>query len=202
MGGVSDSLPDQAAEVTRTPFAAEVVTHLSQDHIDRLTRVFAEIGVSGWLERHPLRRLELMPEVLSDAIPVNGLYKFTEQVMQVATFRNKGDFGKPFVWQSIFSVSSVGESPLEANRRTLVHELGHHIHGRLFEADVEGWRQTVGALLLRGGSVISRRNAFEYFAETFALLVYHRAALENHDPEGYGMIQKALGVLHLEVKTP
>jgi hypothetical protein len=94
-------------------------------HIDRLTKIFAEIGAADWLEAHPLSRLELTHHVMRQGIYINGLYDFLERTLKIATTRDPNEYGKIFEWQRVYAVSSTGQTPTEAVQMTLVHELGH-----------------------------------------------------------------------------
>jgi hypothetical protein len=128
---VSDSIPDYAAEIPRTPYANALETHVGQDHINRLTQVFIDIGVAHWLEEHPFSRLELTHAVVYRGQNVNGLYDFLQRTLKIATTRDSSEYGQTFEWQRAYSVSSTGKTPTETVQMTLVHELGHHIHNIL-----------------------------------------------------------------------
>jgi hypothetical protein len=197
---VSDSTPDQAAEIPQTPYAREIETHVGQDRIDRLTHIFKEIGVAEWLERHPLSRLELTQQVFTDAgNAANGIYSFILQKMQVATTRDVSEIRKVFEWQRVYSVSSTAQTPTEAIQRTLVHELGHHIHNMLQLRFLNVFKQTLAVNYLAGGTLYAQYNKQEYFAESFALYVFFQGELLQRDPEGHAMIELALNQLGLEV---
>jgi hypothetical protein len=198
---VNDSNPDYAAEIPSTPYAKEIATHLNQDHINRITRVIEEIGMSDWLEAHPLSRLELTHQVFSDrGTEINGMYSFNLKIMQIATTRRKSEFGQPFEWQRVFSVSSTGDTPLEATRRTLVHELGHHVHNILKEVNRQKYNQSHQINWLAGGTQYAMYSTTEYFAESFALYVYQNTVLRDKNPETYDMMEQALKEVGLEVK--
>jgi len=198
---VSEDLPHVVAEVPRTSYAGEIVTHLNQDHIDRLSGVFDDIGAAQWLEKNPFGRLELTKEVLDDdGSLVNGLYDFRDATVQVTTKRDKAEYRKTFEWQRVYSVSSTGRTQAEAVQKTLVHELGHHIHGVLKRTDPDFYEQTRRAVLLAGGTQYAQGNFYEYFAESFALYTYQRPALLERDPRGHAMIEMALKRVGMEVK--
>jgi hypothetical protein len=197
---VNDSNPDYAAEIPSTPYAKEIATHLNQDHINRITRVIEEIGMSDWLEANPLSRLELTHQVVDeDKNQMNGMYSFTFQTIQVATMRNTSEYGKTFEWQRVYSVSSTGDTPIETVKRTLIHELGHHVHNILKLTYLESFKRTLAVNYFAGGTVYSQHNKIEYFAESFALYVYFHDILRKFDPQGYGMIEAALTQIGLEV---
>gem|GEM_PF-1478846 len=197
-----DPLPDSSAEISSSPYALETVTHLSADQLERLTGIFKDIGVDEWLEQNPLNRLELSKEVLDDGVAVNGIYSFTNKTIQVATARDKREYGRAFEWQRVYSVSSTAQTPFEAIQRTLVHELGHHVHNVLRRLNEPQFVQTQRANFLQAGTVYGKRNPLEYFAECFALYVYFPDPLERKDPSGYVMLEKALHRVGLEVTQP
>jgi hypothetical protein len=196
---VSDFLPDYAAEIPQTPYAKVIVTHMNQDHINRLTQVFEEIGAKRWLEENPLSRLELTHFVVFQGKNVNGLYDFQEKVMQVATMRSPDEYHKVFDWQRIHSVSSTGDTQMESLKRTMIHELGHHIHNILMDMDVDLFGRTLRVNFLAGGTLYAQTSEYEYFAETFSLYVYFHDELLKRDAAGHGMIRLALSRIGLEV---
>lgn len=197
---MSDFVPDNAAEIPSTPYTKQIATHLGQDHIDRLTQIFVDIGVAQWLEQYPFSRLELTQNVIYDNRLASGVYSYKTGILKIATTRAKSEYGYPFRWQSIYSVSSTGETQFQATQRTLVHELGHHLHAILARMDMEFFMETTRAVILRGGTTYSKNNQLEYFAETFALYVFYPTELLVKDGFGYGMIESALERVGLEVK--
>jgi hypothetical protein len=78
-----------------------------------------------FLEKHPLGRLEF-----SGRVPrANwlGFYQPQSRDLVVNTVRSAETYGKDFYPPDLLSVSSAGSGPVEAMRRSLYHELGHHI---------------------------------------------------------------------------
>ncbi len=199
---VSDSIPDYAAEIPRTPYANALETHVGQDHINRLTQVFIDIGVAHWLEEHPFSRLELTHAVMYRGQNVNGLYDFLQRTLKIATTRDSSEYGQTFEWQRAYSVSSTGKTPTETVQMTLVHELGHHIHNILGQTHRAYFNETLAMVFLQGGTTYAQKDHLEYFAESFALYVFYPTELLVKDPNGYGMIEKTLRLVGLEVKQP
>jgi hypothetical protein len=198
---LSDNLSEYAAEIPSTPYARVLETHAGQDYIDRLTRIFEDIGAAQWLERNPLSCLELTQTVLDEfKEEVNGMYSFKSSAMQVATTRSKSEYGQLFEWGSVYSVSSTGELPIDAVQRTLIHELGHHIHKVLLELNPELFDRTVKVAAILGGTRYAKTHWREYFAENFALYVFYPTELLVKDEAGYGMMEQALSAVGLEVK--
>jgi SPP1 gp7 family putative phage head morphogenesis protein len=107
--------------------------------------------------------------------------------------------GDPETW----SMSSLGTSPGDKRQRTLVHELGHHVHinaakrlpGRLeqeirdaFHARVnEDGETRPGKWVV---SKYSKTNEFEWFAETHTAYVYESATLKARDPEAFNLMRR------------
>jgi hypothetical protein len=197
---MNDFTPDQAAEIPQTPYAREIETHVGQDYIDRLTHIFKDIGVSDWLEQYPLSRLELRETVLNKGRPVNGVYSFKQKSLRASTTRERNQYGYPFEWQRVNSVSSTAETQFLSIQITLVHELGHHIHNMLGITDRTYFDATLRFVFLQGGTNYANLDNIEYFAESFALYVYYPTELLVKDPQGYGMIEKTLEILGLEVR--
>jgi hypothetical protein len=52
---------------------------------------------------------------------------------------------------------------------------------------------------LRGGTVYARTSTQEYFAENFAMYIFHNAILSEKDADGYAMIERALSIVGLGV---
>jgi hypothetical protein len=212
-GAVSDppldptTIPNETletvAEIRSTPYAREIVTLWDQRRINEIIQIVEDIGAADWLKAHPLARLEFEREVLLDNISVNGVYSFADQVIQIATGRERhlGEFGKEFVWEQVYSVSVTGQTPAESIQRTLVHELGHHVHNMMKIANLAEYEKTYRVNRLTGGTAYAKKSPREYFAETFALYIFHNANLSSKDVQGYGMIEKALFIVGLGVKT-
>jgi hypothetical protein len=103
---------------------------------------------------------------------------------------------------SAFTISSIAETPAEMRERTMVHELGHHLHldphnplpielrGRIAAA----YNERVGRdkRARRGKFIVSAYAADsedEWFAETHSAYVHHGAALEKADPDAHALIR-------------
>jgi len=192
--------PDLPLRNANTPYALELETHLDAVLLARLTCIYEDIGASFWLAVRPLSRLELTREVWDEGVQVAGLYSYPARWMKVATRRVKTEYGKPWVWQGVYSVSSTATTQTQAVQMTLVHELGHHVHSVLGVLDEALFLKTMRANILQGGTTYSRSRRTEYFAECFALYTFYSTELLLGDPEGYGMIELALERVGLEVK--
>lgn len=151
------------------------------------------------LQKRPLESIRIAEEVKHDGTPVNGLYNLGTQRLSVASKRGSHTYGQTFVPGQSWSVSSTAPSSLEASRRTLVHELGHHAHGSL-GADGD---KVVRAAFLNAQTPISKyaaTNRYEYFAESFAAYRYFPEQLKRHDPNGYAMVVDVLRLHGIEAK--
>jgi SPP1 gp7 family putative phage head morphogenesis protein len=191
----------------RPPETFRVGTHVGRLEIDPTTpRDFAEQALAGLtqddlklLQRRPLNDLRLRPSVIHEGSKVNGLYWNGRRRLEVSTERLGPTFGRSFTPGESWSVSTSGTSQLDAVRRTLVHELGHHVHDSL-GADGD---QVVRAAFLRAQTPVTKyasTNRHEYFAESFAAFRYHRAQLKAHDPNGYAMVVDVLRLHGIEAK--
>jgi hypothetical protein len=104
-------------------------------------------------------------------------------------------------WGRTFALSGVAKTAFEAVQKTLVHELGHHLHQKLSEVDFFRFQLTFKVIRSNAASVYAktRFNPEEYFAETFVAWVFHRTDLIIFDELGYAMMQTALQVIGVEV---
>jgi hypothetical protein len=197
---MNDFTPDYAAEIPQTPFAKTLETHVSQDYINRLTQIFWDIEAGEWLQEYPLSQLEVTHNILNDGVSVNGMYYYTREFIQIATIRPREHYGQPFQWERVYSISSTAEIQFESVQMTLIHEFGHHIHNILGKQNREQFMETMSTNFMRGGTTYAKRNHLEYFAESFALYIYYPTELLVKDPDGYGMIERALAQVRLEVR--
>jgi hypothetical protein len=197
---IPNEVTDTVAEIRSTPYARGIVTHLSQEQVDRITQVLEDIGAAQWLKANPFTQLELERQVMLNEVPVNGVYAYQTQIAQVATSRNSADYGHHFEWQGVFSVSSTAQTPLEAVQKTLVHELGHHVHSILGAIHQEEFEATLAMPFLFAGTQYGAKRAIEYFPECFSLFIFYPTELLVRDPGGYVMIEKALDLVGLEVR--
>ncbi len=143
----------------------------------------------AFLARRTLGRLEF-----SGRLPRPdwfGLYHPTSRDLRVNSFRSPETYGKEFYPPELQSVSSAGRNLVEAMQRSLYHELGHS----LFDAAGPEAQHQVTRLLWSGRampiSIRARRDAAEYFCETFAAYRFEDG-LADTDPEGYDMVEAIL----------
>lgn len=143
----------------------------------------------GFLERHPLGRLEF-----SGRLPEPtwmGFYDPDPRDLVVNSCRTPETYGHEFYPPQLASVSAAGGDLVEAMQRTLYHELGHAI----FDAAGPEIAHRVATLLWsRRAMPVShraRRDPGEYFCETFAAYRFIDE-LADKGPEGYDMIEAIL----------
>lgn len=128
---------------------------------------------------------------------INGSYQSPGANLDVEADRAASTFGQKFNPGQVFSVSSAGGSAMRAMQRTLVHELGHHLH-RTGGAQVDKAVRLAFKRGRRGALTRYARYSYgEYFAESFAAWRFHRSALRTHDPVGYAMVEKVLKLLRM-----
>lgn len=146
-----------------------------------------------FLERHPLGRLEF-----SGRMPNRdwlGYYEPESGDLTINAFRGPDTYAQEFDPRQVASVSCAGASLVEAMQRSLYHELGHAI------LDVAGpdvhhqIRNLVGRGRTMPVSRRARRDAAEYFSETFTAYRFEDA-LADKDPEGYDMVEAVLRMVH------
>jgi SPP1 gp7 family putative phage head morphogenesis protein len=155
------------------------------------------------LQAAPIGRLELAKHADIEGEIVNGHYTFQTKQLVVAADRADYTYGYKFVPGKSWGISMGATSAKEAAQRTLVHELGHHIH-RSADGGSGGGRATsiianaFGRLKFEQRTPISQyanSNYYEYFAESFAAYRYHPHELLQHDPTGYKMVKDVLALV-------
>lgn len=157
--------------------------------------IIDKVGLLGFLEKKPLESLKLAKLKRN----INGSYEWgarTKGRLLVHSER-ENSHGESLVPGKIWSVSKAGVSAVEAMQRTLVHELGHHVH-IAYRIQVD---MLIRKAFARSTSRITRYANWdhqEYFAESFAAYSFARDTLKNHDPNGFAMVEsvrKMLGLL-------
>lgn len=111
----------------------------------------------------------------------------------VKAARAKSTYGGSLV--GAWSISSVAKTPHEAELRTFVHEVGHHLHRSSVQVDriiQTAWKAWQLAGNNPSVTQYSRTNFREYFAESFAAYHFERAHLQSVDPGAFSMVEKVL----------
>lgn len=166
---------------------------LTRKQQDYVLRGIQTAGLMEFLRHEPLASIEFL------VIPANGRYFWPSKRLQVKADRAAHSYGEHFIAGKVWSVSSAGRTRLDAIRRSLVHELGHHVLLRGDSAIHGLAQQAYSASRGRRISLYADEDWIEYFCETFTAYAFHRAALRKHDPHGHGMMQKVEEVLHAQV---
>jgi len=158
---------------------------------DVLRALRSDPRLLGFLESHELGRLEF-----SGRLPGPnwlGWYNPGSRDLVVNAFRSPDTYGKEFYPPELNSVSSAGRNVVEAMQRSLYHEIGHSI----YDAAGPETEHQVTKLLWSGRavpiSIRARRDAAEYFCETFAAYRFEDG-LADIDPEGYDMVEAILRI--------
>ena len=151
--------------------------------------------VLRFLERKPLRSITIKPNVYTGA---NGYYGMVFQDIGIEASRKAGTYGERLQAGVSYSMSYCGPTKLEAMKRTMYHETGHHIHlaGGPEIGQIVAKAFTTSELTLKSPiTTYAGHNNMEYFAECFTAHKYHGAALKAHDPVGYKMVEDVLALI-------
>jgi len=163
---------------------------LSRSKTKQVFRAINTAGLEGFLREHPLARLDVVRVQVIGGRQINGEYDEQTQELWVNARRSEQTFAQPFKLGATSTVSALALTLLEAIRRSLIHELAHHVFSRkIFATPLEGAvikAAKLGTPLTFRASV----GAKEYFAECFVAYTYERDLLQQHDPVGYAMIRK------------
>lgn len=181
-------------------FAQQIESVLSSDETLAFLQICDELGLGTFLVQCPLSKISLVSQVLIDAKAVNGFYNYKTQELEISLFRTAQDFGHLYRKQRIWSISSLALNAKASIARTLVHELGHHLHRVLWDVDSTMFRQTMLIPTTDSLTQYGLLSAQEHFAETFAAFVFHRVELFMDDSLGYAMMTSVLARLGLEIK--
>ncbi len=165
--------------------AQEFSSSLSDQQTQQIILVLEESGIVSFLRVHPFRLLELRSNVVLQTRPVHGVYSYQTTDTKINVHRDNADFGQSYQQQAFWSISALADTKLNAIRRTLIHETGHHVHHVLRTTDPSFFRST---MLIPRSSALSQygmQNNPEYFAEAFAAFVFQRIELFVQDKLGY-----------------
>ncbi len=170
---------------------------LSRNKTRQVFRAINTAGLEGFLRRHPLSRLDVVRAKTVGNRQINGEYDEDTQELWVNARRADHTYAQEFSLGKTRTVSALAPTILEAIRRSLIHELAHHVYKqRIFGTALEG--AIVQAA--RSGTPLTFRASAgvkEYFAECFTAYTYEPDLLKKHDPVGYAMIERVRGELSL-----
>jgi hypothetical protein len=186
--------------VKEKQYANHVMLSLNQEEIDGLQSIFSKIGIADWVDKNRFSNLTFSHSVPLNNDFVNGWYDYQTSEAHVATKRSNKEFNQKLLWGKVEALSHTGRTLFEATQFTLLHELGHHIHAKLRDHDLQMFGQTMRPIRSDAVSNYAKiERPIEYFAETFVAWVLYRVELSVHDELGYGIIQRALKTLGIEV---
>jgi hypothetical protein len=134
-------------DITRT--FTRLLIYDAEFEPDEVVSVFSEIGTETWLAKNPFEKIVFSGKVFYENREVHGLYSAFAQEVHVATTRSSDI--QPFRWGEIQAVSHTALTSLEAIRKTLIHELGHHLHAHLLQLNKTQFMQTT--LMVRTNAI-------------------------------------------------
>jgi hypothetical protein len=179
--------PEWAAPLIAGVHVREFRSALPEEETREIVGVLRDDpGLVSFLARHPLGLLEF-----SGGLPDEGWrasYVPLTADLAIETFRPPSSFGYELLPEELPTVSAAARTYLGALQRSFYHELGHHVLATL------GPHVEYEVRLLKGSGRVNpisdraRRNAIEYFAETFAAYRFEDS-LADRDPEGYDIVE-------------
>ncbi len=149
----------------------------------------------GYLAKEPLGSLKFRPQTSLGGTNTNGWYDPPTKQLEV-TMNLSGQFGRPLVPGQRWGTWESAHTERAARQVVLRHEIGHHIHtkgGR--GTPIDQVVQSAYARAQASGTHITRyakQNRAEYFAESYAAYYAHRPVLQQHDPNGFAMVEDVL----------
>ncbi len=184
-----------------TPFAENLESTLDEHDTQVILEILGKIGIQHWLSDNPFKEIKFVNQSYLLGNEVNGWYSYQTRETEINVTRNQNDWGQSLDWGQVYSLSQTGRSRLEAVQFTVLHELGHHIHAMLYQNNANMFRQTMMTIRSNAVSNYAKtpQKPVEYFAETFVAWVLYRVELFVNDQLGYGIIQRALKALSIEV---
>jgi hypothetical protein len=193
---------DMVAAEVKTPFTENLETVLDDAQTQAILEVFDKIEISQWLAQNPFKKLALVERSYVFNTEVRGWYDYVTREAEISATRDTGEWGQRLEWGKVQKLSQTGRTILEAVQFTGIHELGHHIHAELNQKNPLQFKLSLKMPQTNGISEYAKtpRRSEEYFAETFAAWVLYRVELSVNDELGYGMIERALKALGIEVK--
>jgi hypothetical protein len=179
-------------------FTLKLEAVLSKEQLEPLGEMLIQAGLSHFLQSYPMSYLRIQNTVDLHGSPVNGVYDFEEGGAEIALERDGDEYGQVFQWGYTSKISATGITPFEAVCRTLVHEIGHHLHRTLRLADPSRFVQSLQAPRQNAASAYGKTDRLEYFAETFSAYVFYPTELIFYDESGYKMMKSVLDSLGIQ----
>jgi hypothetical protein len=181
-------------------FTEHIESELPDPQLRALLQIPEQIGLLDFLIQYPLRTIRFEHNIVFDGREVNGVYEFLTREASVNLSRQAFEYSQLYQKQKFSSISVLAVTADLAIARTLVHELGHHVHCILRELDLSLFRTTMMTPRSDSLSQYGLMNSLEYFAESFAAYVFQRIELLIDDPFGHATIERVLARLSLEIK--
>lgn len=185
--------PPKPARLEEGLHIKQVDSKVSKKARDELLRSVSDPAVLEFLERFPLQKLTLRKSVSSRGRQVNGWYDYVSGELAVTVDRQPKSFGATFTPGWSWSISTTAQTKEQAAKRTLVHELGHHVHLTSPSTKTDEIVQKAYAKATKKPiTEYSATNHKEYFAECFAAYYTDRQTLRTFDPNGFRMVEDVL----------
>ena len=190
------------ATKVKTPITRQLESMLDDTQTQVILKIFDKIGINQWLGKNPFKKITLVEQSYIANVEVSGWYDYNAREAEISSTKNSDEWGARLEWGKVDKLSHTGRTALEAVQFTAIHELGHHIHAELSKQNALSYKLSFQLPRTNGVSTYAKtpRRAEEYFAESFAAWVLYRVELSVHDQLGYGMIERALEALGIEVK--
>jgi SPP1 gp7 family putative phage head morphogenesis protein len=190
------TMPDVQGERIRVgKHVGQVPSVLSSADTQRVLRSINLVGADDWLAANPLEQIALdrgVPGAMRGTLAQYVRQPSGQAMIQLDVSRPRETFGQRYVPGGDLpeTVSSLGADRVEAVRRSLIHELGHHVIA-LFVYGTE-WESAMRAARQLGGRVSRRamKNWQEQFCENLVAYHFERTMLLTLDPDGFAMIEQ------------
>lgn len=206
--GIAHSLSEADRKPVEKAIQKGGYGHYLADHPLESVREHDAIGPNG--ERQSSNGVYARPHE-KGALPFISLKSMPDvEMTHMRAEKNWTKLGgrKPIGSPEVFSLSTLATTPEEMRERTMVHELGHHIHldrnnplsketnrtiKDAYAARVESDEATKSQKRKPGAWVASAyamSDHKEWFSETHAAYVYHPKELKKHDPEAFKLMAR------------
>lgn len=150
------------------------------------------------LQKKPVQRLVVQNAGLGPFGEINGFYEYVPSgrwnKIEINGARLSDTYGKKLVPGRTWSISSTGERSFEAAKRTLCHEIGHHVHTS-GGPEVDAIIRKAAAATKSPITEYAAQTHREYFAESFTAYRYNPAELKAHDSIGFQMVEDVLALV-------
>lgn len=183
--------PPPAMELVEGEHVKKVVVRdgVAPARIDGILKRVTDATLLRVLESHPIEKVTFAASAARGAM---GWFDPNNGQIRIAADRADNTFGYPYAFGRSVTFSSTASVRDEAVRRTLIHEIGHHVHLWKTTSAIK----TIVTTAWRAGTAritrYAQTNEREYFSECFAAYFVDRAALRRDDPVGLQMVEDVL----------